>query len=780
MIGKTISHYKIVEKLGGGGMGVVYKARDLKLDRFVAIKFLPPQYSHDDESKERFINEAKSASALEHTNIATTHEIGETDDGQLFIVMAYYEGETLKNRIKRGNIEIADAIDFTIQIAKGLKKAHQQNIVHRDIKPANIIITKDNVVKIVDFGLAKFLNRANITKSGSTLGTVAYMSPEQALGKEVDKCSDLWSLGVVLYEMLTGRLPFQGDGDQAILYSIINEKYESLFETESVLQFGLINIIDKSLEKSPQKRYQKLDDMICDLELQAMYDNKPHKSYLEFVIKKIIDKRKTLYIITATFFILIITNTIYLINKESSTINSIAVLPFENISKNPELDYLCEGIPDHIRNSLSQLPELKVIARASVHRYQNQKIGTDIIAKELKIRAVLSGKLQQIGDKISIMTELIDTKENRLLWGQQYQQGQTEILDVPHQIINQITAQLQLELTSTQNENINKIFTNNTEAYQNYLRGLYQWNKFSLEGYHQAINYFKLALQDDPNYALAYIGLALSYTSLGSYHGNLSPEEAARESQAAIDKALELDENISDGYVALGSVKMFYDWDWESAEKAYIHAIELNPNSAFARQLYGVFLSIMGRTEEAIIQQKKSIELNPLTPKVYDDLGLTYLDMHVNKITEAIKQFKIAIDLDPQFYSAWKSLGIAYFLRDSLNNAINEFRRAVKLSKGHHRYLGILGWALGKSGYTDEAMEILYEIEQKQAFPAAFAIDIAKIYIGIGDNKKALSWLEKAYNRRSSGMILIKIDPYYTDLQSEPRFQELLRKMNFK
>ncbi|NOY58282.1 MAG: protein kinase [Calditrichaeota bacterium] len=779
MIGRTISHYKILEKLGGGGMGIVYKAWDQKLDRAVAIKFLPSQYSQEEESKKRFINEAKSASALDHPNIATIYEINETEEQELFIVMALYEGETLKKKIARGPPDIQKTIDIIIQIAEGLKKAHQQNIVHRDIKPANIIITNDGVVKIVDFGLAKFLGDAKLTKSGTTLGTVAYMSPEQAQGKEVDIRSDIWSLGVVLYEMLTGRLPFRGEGDQAVIYSIINEQYEPLAQNKQPVPFQLSKIIDTALDKNPDRRYQNLQDMIRDIKGYGDMPPAATASLMMWQIRHFVRKSRIRSLLSiAAFLLILLIGSIYLASQRNPSIRSIAIMPFENVSGDPDLEYLCEGLADNVRNNLSYLPDLKIIASSYAGNDINRKLTPAALAEKLQVRAIFRGQLRQYGDKLLLKTELIDTRDNRLLWGGQHQLDMAELFHFPNDLANQISEQLRLRLTADQSNRLNKTYTKNTTAYQFYLRGLYQWNKFSLAGYEKAIECFRQSLREDADYALAYVGLAFTYTSLGSYHGNLSPAEAIQKAKAAVNKALELDDEISDAYVALGSIKLFYDWDWSGSEQAFLRALKLNPNSSLARQHYGVFLSIMGRTDEAIIQHKKAIGLNPLTPKVYDDLALSYTDL--NKFAEAIKQWEIALELDPGFFSAYKGLGLVYFLMDSTEKALKEFRKAAALSGRHHRYLGYLGWALGKAGQPGKAMKIMQEIRRKNERIETIAIDIAKIYIGLGENSKALNWLEKSYSYGSSGMILIKVDPYYRELYAEPRFRTLLRKMKFQ
>jgi serine/threonine protein kinase len=776
MIGSQISHYKIINKIGEGGMGEVYLAEDLKLERKVAIKFLPEHLTKDNSKVERFKREAKTAASLNHPNIVTIHEICE-EKNQIFIVMEYVEGKSLRNVMNEYKMGIDKIIDIITQTSEGLLQAHKAGIIHRDIKPENIIIDKNARVKILDFGLARLPGQPRLTTENTAMGTVAYMSPEQARGEEVDQRTDIWSLGVLSFEMISEQLPFKSDYDQAIIYSIINEEPNSLSDVYPVGFPELEQIITRTMEKNPDKRYHSMDALLEDL--QSLKDE--HLSTRKTVLSSFnkTNKRNKIFIFTSIFtlVIILIAIGIKIFSYQEDPINSIAVLPFENSVNDPELEYLCDGIPDNIISSLSQLTDLKVISSASVRRYKRKEINLNTLAEELNVQSVLLGRLLPLEKNLSIRVELIDVRDNRQLWGKQYDQELTKILAIQRDISSKISKNLRLKLSAAEKNKLEKSYTENSKAYQMYLKGLYYWHKFTTEGFLRSIEYFDQALQIDPNFVFAHVGLAFAYTSLGSFHGEMTPKVAIKKATESVHRALDLDNEIGEAHSALGFIELFYNWDWPIAEKEFLRGIELSPNSALARQHYGVFLGMMGRTAESIAQIKRACELNPLAPKVYDDLALSYLDL--NQHHKAIEQWKQALELDPNFFSARKGLGLAYLLMGMNDKALKEFRAAAALSNNHHRYLGYLGWALGKAGYRSEAADVLKEIKQKYQSVEIIAVDIAKIYIGLGEKNKALDWLEKAYSEGSSGLVLIYVDPYYRELHEEPRFKELLMKMEF-
>ncbi len=468
MIGKTISHYHIIGQIGSGGMGVVYKAEDTKLKRTVALKFLPPELTRDPEAKARFIREAQAASTLDHPNICTIHEIDETPEGQLFIVMACYEGKTLKEKIKDEGLRIKEAVDITIQIAQGLEKAHEKGIIHRDIKPANIFITADGNVKILDFGLAKLAGQAQLTKDASTLGTVAYMSPEQISGENIDQRTDIWSLGVVLYEMLTGRSPFKGDYEQAIIYSILNEEPDSISSIRSDFPAELELVIQKAMHKDSMKRYRNVNELLIDLKTTKRNLEVKWIDYLE------------------------------------KAVPSIAVLPFVNMSADPENEYFSEGMSEDIINALSKIKDFRVAARTSTFSFKGEKIDLHEIGRKLKVETVLEGSVRKAGNRMRITAQLINVQDGYHLWSEQYDRVVADVFDIQDEITLAIVDALKVELLAGENLAVTKRYTDNVEAYNLYSKGRYYWNKMNTESFRKAIDHFQKAIAIDPSYALAY------------------------------------------------------------------------------------------------------------------------------------------------------------------------------------------------------------------------------------------------------------------------------------
>ena len=523
MIGKKISHYEILEKLGEGGMGVVYKAQDTKLKRIVALKFLPPELTRDSDAKQRFINEAQATSALDHQNICTVHEIDEVPtegQEQTFIVMACYEGETLNDKIRRGPLEIEEAIHIAIQIAHGLEKAHKKGIVHRDIKPTNIILTEDGVVKIVDFGLAKLTGQVKITKAGTTIGTAAYMSPEQARGKEVDHLTDIWSLSVVLYEMVTGQLPFKGEYEQSVIYSILNEEPEPIISVSMELD----RIVKKALNKNPEDRYDSIEEIMTDLKaLRKGIENESMKK-----------------------------------QGEKKSVPSIAVLPFVDMSPQKDQEYFCDGMAETLINALSNISELHVVARTSAFSFKGVNLDVREIGQRLNVKTVLEGSVQKAGKRIRITAQLINIIDGYHLWSEKYDRDMEDIFDIQDEISLAIVENLKVKLLGKEKAFLVKRRTDDVEAYNQYFKGIYFVRLYTTEGYEKATEYFELSLQNDPNYALAYYGLsAVSYVK--SFWGNVPPKEAYPKARIYAEKALEIDTTLAEAHAALGFINMFYD-----------------------------------------------------------------------------------------------------------------------------------------------------------------------------------------------------------------------------
>jgi serine/threonine-protein kinase len=775
MIGQTISHYKILEKLGGGGMGVVYKAEDTKLKRTVALKFLPPDLTRDDEAKERFVHEAQAASALDHPNICTIHEIGETEDGQLFICMAYYEGETLKKKVTSNQLSVTSAIDISVQIAQGLTKAHEKGIVHRDIKPANLFVTNDGILKILDFGLAKLAGVTKLTKPGTTLGTVAYMSPEQMQGEEVDQRTDIWALGVVIYEMLTGKLPFKGEYEQAVMYSILNEKPEPITATRSDVPTDLERVVNKCLEKKTPERYQHIDELLIDL-----------KSLKEGVVPGIVKKwliiarlarRKRAYLYGGIvgLLILFLVAGLYFFTGRAKAIDSAAVLPFVNVSGDPNTEYLGDGITESLINGLSQLSNLKVMSRSAVFRYKGsedvQKVGRD-----LGVRAVLTGRIVQRGDDLAISVALVNAQDNSHIWGERYNRKLADLLAIQEEIAREISEKLRLRLSGEEQKRLAKRYTENSDAYQAYLTGRYHLNKYDNEGVQKGIEHFKKAIAIDPNYALAYAGIAEAYCwATGAY---LSPMEAMPKAKEAAMKALEIDDAIVEAHTSLGMVRLWYEWDWVGAEIAFKRAIALNPGYAPAHNWYAEYLVDMGRFDEGLTELKRAQQLDPVALNI--NAQSAWALYMARRYDQALAAFKKILDMDPNYASAHFWLGQAFVQKQMHEEAIAEFQKARSLDDSPVS-LALLGHAYAASGKRSEALKVLDELNElsgKGSYVSPYWM--AALYTTLGEKDQALNALHKEYEDRNATLPYLKIDPLFDGLRAEPRFIALLKKVGLE
>ena len=774
MVGKTISHYKILEKIGEGGMGIVYKAEDLKLKRTIALKFLPPHALGSDDEKTRFLHEAQAAAAIEHPNIATVYEIDEVEE-QIFIAMAYVEGESLKEKIEKGPVKLAETINLAIQIAEGLKEAHEKNVTHRDIKPANIMITAKGQVKILDFGLAKLSGKTRLTKENTTLGTTAYMSTEQAQGDEVDHRSDIWSLGVVLYEMISGQLPFKGDYEQAVIYSILNEKAEPVTGLRSGVSMALELILDKAMSKNPAERYQHAEDLLVDLRSVGKDLESGSGSSATIPLKATSKSRKPLYAGFGGLLLVAMVILYFLFLGTTPMIDSVAIMPFFNDSGNPDMEYLSDGITESLISKLSRLSDLKVMSRHSVFRFKGEKIDPGSVGHELNVRAVLLGRISQRDGNLKISLELIDTRDDRQLWGEQYNRKSEDLLALQEEISRQISEKLHLKLSPAENTQLAKFPTQNSEAYQLYLRGRYFLNRFSKEDLARSFDYFNQVIELDPDYALAYTGLADAYWRNTTFY--TGSEEDAKKAESYAVKAIELDEGLPEAHLSIATIYFMRDWDWAEAEKEIRRALEINPNFSDAYSLLATILIVNGRFDDALQFHRKAVAIDPLHIPNNCDFGWAYY--MARKYDQSIKQANRTLELPGA--PLWEHIWIArsYSLQGMFEEALKTLENIKSKAENWPPWLAELAYVYASTDRKDEALGLIdrmLEISDNRYVNPQF---IATSYAALGDVDRTFEWIENGILKRSIRAISLKVEPKFDFLRDDPRYRILLKKIGF-
>ncbi len=768
--------YQIIDVIGRGGMGVVYVAQDIRLKRTVALKFLPPELTQVSEARERFTQEARAASALDHNNICTVYEIGETDKGQVFISMAYYGGASLKDRIAKGPLDMDESVNIALQLAEGLQRAHEKGIIHRDIKPANILFTQEGVPKLLDFGLAKLGGEVRLTKVGTTMGTIAYMSPEQAKGEEADQRSDIYSFGVVLYEMLGGQLPFKGEHEQAIVYSLLHAQPRPLTELVAEIPISIEQVVAKALEKNPDDRYQTMQELLDDL--RSISAGTVPEKIKERLRKARLIKRKKAIIFACTACVLVILTVLALklFTGRTETINAIAVLPLENLTGDQEQEYFVDGATDELIGQLAQIGALRVISRRSVMQYKGVQKSLPEIARELNVDAVVEGAVHQVGDNVRIRVQLTEAfPEERNLWSQTYDRSMTDVLMMYKEMARAIADKTQIKLTVQEEAILASTRQVNPEAYEAYTKGMFNLYKLTPQDLDNALQYFEFALEKDPNYALAYVGIGQVWGGR-QQQGLVSAGEAGPKSRAARQKALELDDTLPEVHYALAGQKTWGDWEWESAEKEFRRAIELNPNYPDPRAYYSQFLFMMNRPEDAMAQIERALELDPFNAAFRSIYAWDL--MYARRYDEAVEHLRETLKTAPTDQMTLSALKSAYHLKGMHEEALEIWKTWFDV-KGDSDAAEALMSGFAEAGYSGALSRVAEVLIERSLTTYVTPWQIATLYTRAMKIDEALEWLEKAYEAHDANMPYIAVDPIFDSLRDDPRFQDLLRRMNF-
>ena len=823
--GQTISHYKVIDEISRGGMGIVYRALDVKLGREVALKVLPADLVADADRRRRFVQEAQAASALTHPHIAVIHEIGE-DEGTTFIAMELIRGEKLGDLIAQRRLSLSRALELALEMAEALARAHDKGIIHRDLKPANVMVTEDGHAKIIDFGLAKLLEPAAVdtevetavrgeTTSGLVLGTDAYMSPEQARGARVDQRSDIFSFGVMLYEMLSGRRPFRGPSRVETLHAILKDPPQPLEVPDP--RGDLQRMVEKCLEKDPDDRYQGMRDLAVDVRAarRRLEGSGPGAAVPKAVpavaastppplppssigpAPPAMGRRAEKLARSAgelarsprrlggwQIVVIVGLALLYLHSRNQRSrgtaehaaapkIESLAVLPLANLSGDPEQEYFADGMTEALISDLAQIKALRVISRTSAMQYKGAKKPLPEIARELHVDGIVEGSVQRSGDRVKVSAQLVDGASDRHLWAETYERDAKDVLRLESELARAIAREIRVTVTADETARLKKAAPVDPEAHQLYLKGRYYWNKRTAEAFDTAMRFFQQAIEKDPDYAPAYAGLADTYALLaGPPSEVLSPNEAMPKAKQAALKALEIDGTLAEAHASLALVLSEYDWNWAEAEREFERAIELNPGYATARQWHAHNLVVQGRLDEALTEARKAVELDPLSLVINNSLGRVLYFRR--RLDEAAEQSRKAAEIDPGFLNTYYRLGMVYAAKGDFRAAVAEYEKlhgeaAVSLAPA------LLGNALGRSGDAAGArrmLDRLTTLSKKRYVPAAH---VALVYMGLGDKDQAFRWLEKARDERSDFLRFLQVDPLFDPLRSDPRFADLVK-----
>lgn len=787
LIGKTISHYRITEKIGEGGMGVVYKATDLRLKRTVAVKFLPPAFREDEEYKKRFILEARAASGLDHPNICTIHEIDEADES-LFIVMSFYKGETLKQRLQKGNLSLKQTLEIMLQVCDGLEKAHQAQILHRDIKPANIFITEDNTAKILDFGLAKMAGM-DITTKNTTLGTWRYAAPEQLRGEKTGTYSDVWSLGVTMYELLTGKFPFEREDVPGAFYAIMSDDPPLLNEADPEIPEEMARIVQKTLAKKATERYSSVAELRAEILAVTDMDGSDNTDiYSKYSAPpsdnnrgKVRNRRRIYMTLWGAILIILMVFVVkyYWDLIREPVVNKplrIAVLPFENISADAENIYFTDGVTEEIIFRISRLANVEVIAKASTERYRSQPLDLAQIGQTLNVEYIMTGSVRKENTQIRTSVQLIKISTQSQLWSESYDHFYEDVFTVQRNIARHVSHALEVRQRNATPGMILEDPTNNLEAYRLYHRGRYYWNQRTPESIGRALDYFQQAVELDSNFALAYSGIAdaLALFCSGEYSIMSASQGMPLAKQAAL-QAVSKRPDLAEGHTSLANILLFYDWDIAAAEQSFLRAIELNPSYKTAHHWYAILLMISGRSTEALEEIEYAHSLDPVSLIINSEVG--WLLRFARKYDDAIKQFEETRQLAPNFLVIHLNLGFTYATMGEYDSALTSLAQARTLSGGHPLIGGLVGYIHGRKNETQAAALELEKL-QEMARQGRYVNPMYKalIHMGTGNADDFYQELEIAYQERNGYMMYLHIDPLADVVRGEKRFVDFMAK----
>jgi serine/threonine-protein kinase len=799
MIGQLLLHYRVVEKIGEGGQGTVFKVIDTSLDRPAVIKVLPPDLTDRPSNLARFEREAKLASSLDHPNICTIFGLHKVGDIQ-FIAMQYIEGRNVRELVGGQPLDLRRALAIEIQVTDALAAAHSRGIAHRDIKARNVMVTRSGTVKVLDFGLAKLIEGPHasssdpqLTEVGVPYGTSTYAAPEQAQGLNADHRADVFSCGVLLYEMLAGTWPFRGKTALDVRYAVVYHQPTPITEArgeDSPALRRIQEILDKALAKSPEDRYQRIEDMQSDLQevlreieldnSATLTDAPTFKAPAPVATNRFWTRPRKIAAAAATAVVLILALTLIAFRRErpvdlDSTINSLAVLPFTN--SDPSTEYLSDGITESLIDSLSRVPNLKVKSSSTVFHYKGRETDLNKIGRELGVHALLSGSVVQTGEDLSVSVELIDVRDDSHIWGERYSRKVSEVVALPQQISRDVSQRLRSRADNMDHAQLTRNYSPDSEAYRLYLQGRYNWNKRTVEGLKSGIDYFGQAIMRDQDYALAYSGLADCYLLLNVYNVT-SADDSYPKAEAASRKALSINESLAEAHTSLAFVTYRYHLKWAEAEEHFKKAIALNPNYATAHQWYGSFLAAMGRMDEAVVESKTAHELEPFSLTIYSDYirNLYY----AGRLTEAHQEALKLLEMDQNFARAHYELGLVLEDEGKLEEAIAEFKQGLKYLPDNVTALTALGHSQALAGRRAEAEKVIARLQElsKQQYVSPF--QTAVVYAGLDDRQRALDWLEKSRQERFNWLPFIKVDPVFKNLRSEPRFVELSKSLGLQ